>query len=370
MSSNLPSPLLETIRRLPSLWFGCVLVWCFLCPGDLRAEDDSDLVLAANRTENKGIALWRAGDYEAGGRLIERAIESDPSNPQRLLNYGSLLMLRGQEQIDDGNAEVAAKTLEESERQLTKAIKLAEGLPDRESTAGLGFFLLGEIAFYARKDDERAAKFYRSAAMRLPGDPRIEEALARVEENLTAAAESGSEPETPPEVPLGAANSITLDGRTLRLASKEENEVVAVEEYVPPGETKNNWTMLFAYRQHRRFIEPEKYASLLSTQAAKQGGKVLSTVSGPGKSASVVFIVHAPAMHLSEINVWNLIDDDGTLISEQFARRIQGVMHQDESEELARANFSRWVRELQDRHPVELVQTSAVPVSAGDDEEE
>ena len=75
MSSNLPSPLLETIRRLPSLWFGCVLVWCFLCPGDLCAEGDSDLVLAyfgfLNRTAEEGIG---APDRRSTGEMVQHLL--------------------------------------------------------------------------------------------------------------------------------------------------------------------------------------------------------------------------------------------------------------------------------------------------------
>ncbi len=384
MESELLSLLFGRGRSARSHGWNAVALALVIGLGPAVEAEEKDPVVAANRLENKGIALWRAGNLEAGARLIEESIESDPTNPQRLLNYGSLLMQRGQAQMEAGKAEDAAKSLEESERQLATAVKLAEGLPGRQALAGQGFFLLGEIAFYARKDQERAAKFYLSAAKRLPEDERIRAALDRsgynpvatgateaasendeeiVAEPETAESQPDPEPESqpvPPPVTIGQARTVTMDGRVLRLATEEENQSVRVEEYVPPGETADNWSTLFAKREHRRFVPPDRYASLLSEQAARQGGKVISTAAGPGNSASVVFVIHAPAMQLSEVNAWNLIDRDGVLVSEQFAHRVRGENHYEESERLAREKADSWVRELQARHSVSLVRTSAV----------
>ncbi len=337
-----------------------------ICLGvTVRAEDDR--LLAANRLENEGIALWRAGDHEAAARLIEQSIDADPTNPQRLLNFGGLLMLRGQELLRGGEAESAARTLEESERRLAAGVRLAEGLPGQQVQAAHGFFLLGEIAYFARKDAERAGKFYRSAARRSPEDPRILAALERtggVPEELSRP----SRPSEPPKVVIGGVGTIIIDGVTLRLGSEQENAAVKVREYLPVGETMEDWTTLFARREHRRLVAPSRYGSLLADQAAQQGGKVIATSAGPGGTASLVFVVHSPAMGLSEINTWLLMDENGSLVSEQYALRIRGSDHRDLAESLARGKSPGWIRQMRARHAARLA--GAGPVMAGTSESE
>ncbi len=319
-----------------------------------------DPVILANRLENQGIAEWRAGNQGRGAALIEQSLEVDPTNPQRPLNYGSLLMARGQEQLDGGDPEGAAASLSESERLLARAVRLGEGLPGRQALTGQGFFLLGEIAFYGRDDPERAAQFYLSAARRLPEDRRIREALERC----------GVEPPDPSssagDLAIGAVNTLTVGGERLRLTSEDVNERVSVKEYVRPGESIDNWSVLFARREHRQFVPPRRYASLLSEQSARQGGKVISAVAGPGDTASLAFVIHAPAMELSEVNVWQFLVEDGNLVSEQFAHRITGPGHEMKAEALARERSPGWIRELQDRHAIAFVRTSAVGESETD----
>lgn len=334
------------------------LCWSILFGGWLHATDDEGF-LSANRLENEGIAQWQSGDYEAGGRLIEQSIEVDPTNPQRLMNYGGLLMLRGQELLRQGQPDAAARTLEKSERRLAAGVRLAEGLPGQQAQAAQGFFLLGEIAFHARKDPERAGKFYRSAALRSPDDPRILSALEKTG-GVPRDVSRPVAPPSPPRVVIGGVGSITLDEVTLRLASEQENETVRVREYLPTGETMEDWSTLFARREHRRHVEPYLYGSLLADQAARQGGKVIATSAGPGDSASVVFVMHSPAMQLSEVNTWLLFDERGELVSEQFARRIRGEDHREIAESLARGKSSGWIRQLQARHSARLAQAPVI----------
>ncbi|MCB1229336.1 MAG: tetratricopeptide repeat protein [Verrucomicrobiae bacterium] len=316
--------------------------------------------LIANRLENEGIEAWRSGDFERGAELIEKSIAQDPTNPQRALNYGSLLMLRGRALTDDGQPEAAAKALEESERQLSAAVRLGEGLPGCQQLVGQGFFLLGEIAFYARKDLERAAKFYVSAAKRLPDDQRIRAALERTGRDVTSFIPEVRKSSPTAKLTIASAHTVSIGGETLRLANEDDNQTVHVKEYVPPGESMETWSTLFAERKHRRFVSPETYASLIAEQVAKQGGKVISTSAGPGDSANIVFVVHSPSMFLSEVNAWNLRNENGTLVSEQFAHRIRGDYHHAKSEEMAREKSEDWVVQLQARHAVQLVETSEV----------
>jgi len=308
--------------------------------------------------ESRGIELWRQGQFEAGAKLIEEAIAADSGNPRRPLNYGGLLMTRGQVELEQGDAAAAARTFSESERQLAKAVRIGEGLAGKRALTGQGFFLLGEIAFFARQDTERAAKFYQSAAKRLPEDSRIRKALKRVGVDASA----GADAKPASRIAIGMARSIVMAGQQLRLSADEDNERVSVQEFVPPGETVENWSTLFARREHRRFISPKDYASFLSEEVAKQGGRVVSAASGPGDAASLAFVLHLPGAELSEVNVWNFsVSTDGKLVSRQYARRVRGIDHETRAEHLANRESAGWLLELREqRRPVSLVKTSAV----------
>lgn len=319
------------------------------------AEPESgDRVTSANRLENQGITAWNEGRYEEGARLIESAIENDPTSPQRALNYGSLLMIRGQQQLQAGAFDDAARTLDRSESYLTAAVRMAEGLPGKRALAGHGFYLLGEIAFFARKDQERASKFYQSAARRLPDDSRIEGALERVGVD----ASSMVEPDPVSKVAIGMANSVMIDGVRLRLETDHQEAGISVKEYLPLGETMENWTVLFARRGHANFVEPMTFTNMLAEKAAQQGCRILKTSKGPGDTANVAFVIHAPASQLSEVNVWSLFVENGTLTSEQFAHRVRGEDHLKIADALADRKVSDWITQLQSRRSTEIAQAT------------
>lgn len=324
--------------------------------GNQSQASDDERVITANRLENLGITAWKEGRYQEGASLIEESLDRDPANPQRALNYGSLLMIRGQQQLQEGELELAAATLDQSELQLTSAVRLAEGTPGRRALAGQGFFLLGEIAYFARRDFERATKFYQSAARRLPEDSRVQKALIRVgvESDSVEAVEAIS------RVGIGMANSVVIEDYRLRLVREESEERVHVKEYLPPSESMDNWSVLFARREHRQFVAPKTYANLLAEQAALQGCRILKTSAGPGESASVAFVIPSASIQLSEINVWHLFVENGRLFSEQFARRVRGDSHHQVADQIAARKVSDWITALQLRRNIGLVHTSVV----------
>lgn len=332
----------------------------FLWAGKGVGQSPEDRNAIANRLEEEGIVAWQEGRHEEGAERIEAAIERDPTDPRRALKYGSLLMVRGQQLLQEGNTEAAALTLEESEIQLTAAVRLAEGMSGYRPVAGEGFFLLGEIAYYARKNEERAIKFYQSAARRLPGDQRVVQALAR----LGADPDPPIDPEPIPRVEIGVANSVVIEDHRLRLVNEDSNQRIAVKEYLPLGETMENWSVLFARREHRQFASPRTFADLLARKAADQGCRILKTSSGPGDAASVAFVIHSPRSRLSEVNVWNLYVEGGTLISEQFARRVRGDHHMRKADSIGAGKASDWISALQARRRIGESRSNAIAEAA------
>lgn len=316
----------------------------------------------ADQWEAKATERWQQGDVAGTREAHERAVALDPGNPVRAYRFGEWLCQEGAAATARGEVAGAAEAFAEAERQLTAAIRLAEPDPAQSELVGESYRMLGDIAGSVRRDRERAKRLHADAQRVAGPEPVVpttgaplfgpvgEAAQARRIERTVA--EPANENLPPPVKAIDAANVIQMGGRRLRLASEGDREGVRVREYYPVGESAEEWGAIYAQRIHRQFLAPRDYANRLSDQAAGAGGRVISAVSGPEESASLAFVIHAPEMALSEVNVWRFVVRDGFLVSLQYAERVRGTDHVAQSEALARRKSAGWLRELSVRRPV------------------
>ena len=354
--------LIRVCCLLPLWWWGA-LSW--------GAETEGDPA-GADRLMERGAEQWATGDHEAAVKSFEAAIAIDQQDAARPYHYAERVAMRGHELSGAGDVAGAAAAYAEAERLLVVSIRRGQAELAQGEWVGRGYRLLGEIAASVRQDRAKATEYFAQAERASAGEaietepsalfgpvdpvaarrvPRID--LGRPREVPQPAESPGKKVEASP-VSIGVANSVQMAGRRLRLAGEGDRETAIVREYVPVGETLENWTTLFAQRQHRQSVAPTAYASSLAELAARNGGKVISATRGPGDSASIAFVVHAPDAELSEVNAWRFTLREGRLISLQYAERVRGADHEARSERLAKERCPGWLRELQVRRPVGL----------------
>lgn len=119
----------------------------------------------ADGLEARAVGLIDEGKMDQGVELLRQALALDP-NPQRHMNYGSILFGNGVEAFKQGKADEGKKILQESEAQLKKAIEgftKSSGDPSNEFAAAQAYFLLGEMHANAFADPAQAKTYYEKA---------------------------------------------------------------------------------------------------------------------------------------------------------------------------------------------------------------
>jgi len=112
----------------------------------------------ANRLESQAIESIDADQMEEGLRLMQQAIEIDPS-AVRHMNYGSILFGNGVVDFKNGKKHEAVRLFKQAEDQLSQAIA---GFDPQANAAFVAqaYFLLGEIYLNAYNDQDMAHDFY------------------------------------------------------------------------------------------------------------------------------------------------------------------------------------------------------------------
>lgn len=326
-------------RAWPGLALGCLVLGIAAAVAEERRP--------ADRLEGEAAIFWEQGEPAAAIRVMESAMALDPDNPRRPFRLAGWLLERARAGVEAGEVSGAAEAYAGAERHLGTVIDLTSADPEERALTAEALQWLAEIAREARQDPVKAAE-YRAEADRIaraspaevpPGGPDRPAPAARVVRKPVA---------------IGAVNAVEIGGRRLRLAVAEERGSVSVREYVPTGETRENWSAQFVQRIHRQALAPGVFATRLAERVANDGGRILASVAGPGETASVAFVMHSRTEPSSEINTWRFLLRDGRLVSFQYVERVTGPDHREWAEERSRRKARGWLEELQVRRPVGL----------------
>lgn len=128
----------------------------------------------ADELEAKAVELIDDNDMNQGLDLMRQALILAP-NPQRHMNYGSILFGNGVMLYKDGKKEQGRKVLYQAEEELNKAIGGFDRDKDNFFMAQC-FYLLGEMYANAFEDKAKAQDYYQEA-IDLSAHPAAQKAL-------------------------------------------------------------------------------------------------------------------------------------------------------------------------------------------------
>ncbi|MDP2905858.1 MAG: hypothetical protein Q8O22_06125, partial [Candidatus Omnitrophota bacterium] len=201
--------------------------------GEVAAAPQSP---AENKAEKTSVAQYdseaflriKEGKLEEGLSLLKQATILEPKNGLPHMNYGSMLLVRGQMLLKEGKTEEAKSILKEAEKELLSAIQQSGTATVDAITKGQSAFLLGDIYCFIYKDGIKAKEFYKKSLEYFPKHDMAKYALAR-EEKLQP----------------------FFDKRKWIIGDQQENKTTLVREYVLEGETVTNWSELVTVQIHK-----------------------------------------------------------------------------------------------------------------------
>lgn len=138
----------------------------------------------ANALESRGIMLVAADRIDEGLALMKQAVQLEPRNALRHMNYGSILMAKGKALFESGDAVSSSLAFKEAEEELSQALKLFKNDPKDRISRGNCYALLGDISLYGFGKPDQALGYYRQSLREDPqnvGVAQITEALSGAE---------------------------------------------------------------------------------------------------------------------------------------------------------------------------------------------
>lgn len=157
--------------------FSLSLTSIHTCYGADRTKEYDE----ANIEGRKGIDLINDGRFDEGLELIKSATEIAPEIPEWHMNYGSLLMMKGQQDYSrSGNIQERDKVFRDVEAELLRAIELFgdKHAPSKSHC----YFLLGDTYFYVFSDKVKAKHYYETSLKYNPEHGLAINALKRLNE--------------------------------------------------------------------------------------------------------------------------------------------------------------------------------------------
>ncbi|WP_298438834.1 hypothetical protein [Geobacter sp.] len=139
--------------------------------------------------------------------------------------------------------------------------------------------------------------------------------------------------------------TVTFDGERYHLAYTNENGTL--EEYLPAGQTLENWTKMIALRHHGDVDQPAAAVRNMAAhiKATYPGAGVDHMVKQDGSEALIDFFIWTNEQPIvAEFNVFRFRKLPGVrgLVSYQFAYRNVGSLS-DEYAEAFKKNRTRWI---------------------------
>ena len=123
------------------------------------------------------------------------------------------------------------------------------------------------------------------------------------------------------------ASVITFAGLSHYKAFKAQNDYSKVIEYVPQGQTVDNWTSLVGIWRYYTIDDPAQFAKSLGFQVKHQEGAALDIEYVDGNPNDVVLpmvlIEKGPNGYIAETNVWRFTKVKGKrgIVAAQYATR-------------------------------------------------
>ncbi len=117
---------------------------------------------------------------------------------------------------------------------------------------------------------------------------------------------------------------IQFDGAKLLLAWETDNDGNTIKEFIPSGETLENWTKLAAVREYPTLNDARGFAEMMVQRLAADSPDAASKISDGAKPGEVVldFVMWPKDKSFAEFNVWKFRDGpNGGLVADQFAVR-------------------------------------------------
>lgn len=137
----------------------------------------------ANALESQGIMLVATGKTDEGLALMQKAVQLEPRNALRHMNYGSILMAQGKALFESGDTVASVAALKDAAQELSQALKLFKDSPPERMSRGNCYALLGDIYLYGFGKQEEALGYYRQS---LREDPQ-NVGVAQIAESLSQA---------------------------------------------------------------------------------------------------------------------------------------------------------------------------------------
>lgn len=126
---------------------------------------------------------------------------------------------------------------------------------------------------------------------------------------------------------IEAADSLDFDGHSLELTSQARENDDSIQEFIPKGETLENWTKLAAIREQSELDDPATTAKGMAKDLRKQYPKSPFKVMVNKKAgeAMIDFVVWPEDGSFAEFNVFRYAKrPGGGLLSQQYALRAYG----------------------------------------------
>jgi hypothetical protein len=132
-----------------------------------------------------------------------------------------------------------------------------------------------------------------------------------------------SAPSDPPP-PSTSQEGLSFDGETYVLQSAASDETVIVNEFLPDGQTRENWSRMLAERLFFQENDPQAYALALETRLkeANPASRPRVSVTDDGQEAIIDFLILAEdRSKTTEFNIFRFLRHPKGLLAYQFAYR-------------------------------------------------
>ena len=117
----------------------------------------------ANELTNQAVQAMNSGKADEALALLKRAAELSPADPEKHMNYASILFSKGAQLHQASKADEAKPMLQEAEEILKKALTLFSEDPKSDPLKAQVYFLLGDLFNHAKGDKKQAKEYYQKS---------------------------------------------------------------------------------------------------------------------------------------------------------------------------------------------------------------
>lgn len=134
--------------------------------------------VASNDIGFQGLRLIDQGQFDEGIKLVNQAVDADPTNASWRLNIANLLYSQGLKHLKQGHVARAQNIWSFAEMHLEEAVDLFNPSTDKILLSE-AYYVMGEIQQYGYSDQQKARAFYQQA-LDLYQHPRAQRAIDKL----------------------------------------------------------------------------------------------------------------------------------------------------------------------------------------------